>query len=117
MRKYSIEDVEVGFDEFRRANVDRCEKLMHAVDAWSETDWGCALAGEVGELCNNLKKRRRGDRVDVGEVAEEMADIITYLDLLAVRMRIDLGEALWRKFNTKSKEFEIDVLFEHASKD
>ena len=44
------------FAELRDANVTRCNESFHPVDAWSGTDWACALAGEVGEACNVVKK-------------------------------------------------------------
>ncbi|NJO65998.1 MAG: hypothetical protein HC836_50410, partial [Richelia sp. RM2_1_2] len=50
---------------------------------WGEVDWACALAGETGELCNFIKKRRRGENIPVEELAKELADIVCYADLLA----------------------------------
>jgi hypothetical protein len=44
-----------------------------------------ASRGEVGELCNVLKKLRRGDVVDMNDVRRELGDIVTYTDLLAPR--------------------------------
>jgi NTP pyrophosphatase (non-canonical NTP hydrolase) len=88
--------------DFTRINVERCEKYFHLLDEWSETDWGCALAGEVGELCNMLKKVRRGDLVDRQAIAKELGDIQAYLTLLAARLKIDLVQATINKFNEVS---------------
>lgn len=91
------------FEALRGANVRRCEEAFHPLDDWSETDWATALAGEVGEACNLLKKRRRGEDIPTQEVADELADVMLYLDLLAARMGIDLEDAVKRKFNAVSE--------------
>lgn len=65
-----------------------------------------ALAGEVGEACNVIKKVRRGDRTmdDARpDIANELADAVIYLDLLAARAGIDLGNAVAAKFNEVSE--------------
>ena len=60
------------------------------------------MAGEVGELCNLLKKIRRGEDIDPEDVEMEMADVAIYLDLVAHHAGIDLGEAIRHKFNRDS---------------
>lgn len=71
---------------------------------------GLELAGEVGELCNMVKKLERerlglpGSRVSFLELAEEMADVQITLDLLAMHYSIDLGEATRFKFNMTSNK-------------
>ena len=62
MRRSTVPS-ELTFNKLREANVKRCNKHFHKLNDWSPTDWGCALAGEVGELCNFLKKARRGENV------------------------------------------------------
>lgn len=105
------------FAELRSANEERCKhfrnrkgEICHGeqgVDDWSPNDWMTAIAGEVGELAGVLKKVRRGD-IDWDEAllkaSHEMADVVIYLDLLASRLNIDLGQAVRRKFNLKSEE-------------
>lgn len=76
---------------------------FHQCARWSPTDWGCALAGEVGEACNLIKKLHRGDHVDRGAIAHELADVAIYLDILAGRLGIDLGAAVVEKFNIVSE--------------
>lgn len=90
------------FNELRQANVERCEQSFHRLDEWSPTDWATALAGEIGEACNLIKKRRRGEDVADEAIAHELADAVTYIDLLAARLGIDLGEAVRAKFNLVS---------------
>lgn len=102
----------LSFLELRSANVPRSvNDFGHLLEEWSETDWGCAAAGEVGEMCNLIKKRRRRttpgfqskqEAPTVEEVAKEAADVVIYLDLLMARMGIDLGEVVRHKFNIVS---------------
>ena len=88
------------FKNLRIANVERCEHSFgNKIEEWSPTDWGCALAGEAGELCNKLKKMRRGESVPLKDVADEIADTVIYCDLLAERLGINLDEAVISKFN------------------
>ncbi|MGV3539693.1 MAG: hypothetical protein ACO1OQ_07780 [Rufibacter sp.] len=69
---------------------------------WSLADWSNAIAGETGEMCNLIKKIRRGDGIDVQEVGKELADIVIYADLLADQLGLDLGECVRQKFNEVS---------------
>jgi NTP pyrophosphatase (non-canonical NTP hydrolase) len=63
----------------------------------SDEYWGLALAGEVGEACNLIKKKIR-DKIDIKEkLSMELADIFNYLEIIARRYEIDLEEAILRK--------------------
>lgn len=71
-----------------------------------------ALAGEVGEAANLVKKVRRGDfTLDEAreKIADELADVVIYVDLLAKAARIDLASAVERKFNVVSRRVSADV--------
>ncbi len=82
------------------------------ISSWSASDWAVALAGEVGELCNVVKKLNRyrdditGNKEQFSELRtmlwKEVADVYLYLDLFAQSEDIDLGEAVARKFNETS---------------
>ena len=115
------------FEDLRAVNVRRCEDVFHPLFSWTETDWACALAGEIGELCNLIKKRRRLNP-GVGEASkfiefgvygtaaiDEMADVVIYLDLLAARMGVDLGAAIRKKFNEVSCRRGSAVLLPEAT--
>ena len=60
--------------------------------------WGNALAGEVGEVCNLVKKMER-DQVDLSpEILEELADVFIYLVLLARQFpHLELEKAILDK--------------------
>lgn len=95
--------LEVGleFDEFQSLNLERCEIAFHRCN-----DWALAIAGEAGELCNLLKKVRRGDfTVDEkrADILAEIADIITYCDSLMSRLHANTGIEVLRKFDEVSK--------------
>jgi hypothetical protein len=83
---------------------------------WSMNDWAVALAGEVGELCNLLKKNHRGLATDErymldGPYAElakervvsELCDIITYADLMMSKLGYKTSYELIGKFNEVSE--------------
>ena len=101
------------FADLKKKNRERCEEVFHPIDSWTPTDWACALAGEVGEACNLIKKMRRGDpkitRIDVGE---ELADVVIYADLLAQRLGLDLGYEVQMKFNLVSERRGSSVILQ-----
>jgi len=99
------------FDAFRRANVTRCLKWHPAgIESWSPSDWLTAVTGELGELASLLKMRNRerdglpGNKFSPTDkqIADELADVLTYLDLLAAALGVDLGRAAVEKFNEVS---------------
>lgn len=106
----------LSFKKLRKTNVKRCNAVFHPLKSWTETDWACALAGEVGELCNFIKKRKRVFDAKGNiklphkeDCRKELADIITYADLLAARMDIDLGKAVINKFNEVSDRQKTSI--------
>lgn len=86
---------------FKNAKGEPAHSIPDGSD-WSPLEWGGAAAGELGEACNIVKKVRRGD-VTIAEVrgklADELADVLTYLDIMATQCGIDLGRATIKKFN------------------
>ncbi len=100
------------FDQFRAANVARCVKWHPAgIDSWSPSDWLVAVTGELGELASLLKMRNRerdglpGNKFSPTQkqIADELADVLTYLDLLAEVLGVNLGAAAVEKFNEVSE--------------
>ncbi len=72
---------------------------------WSDAEWLQAVVGELGEYANIRKKLQRGDltREEAQSLmADELADVVIYLDLLAFRLDINLGQAVMEKFNRTS---------------
>jgi NTP pyrophosphatase (non-canonical NTP hydrolase) len=71
---------------------------------------GNELAGEVGEVCNAIKKLERerlgwrGSRDTIEHLAEELADVVIVADLIGLAAGIDLWSAIISKFNATSKK-------------
>lgn len=111
----------LSFRTLRAANIQRLPEFKNAQGVvahtdpegrdWSYNDWMVAVCGEVGELANMLKKIRRGD-LGPGDfehhwramIADEIADIAIYLDILALQFNLDLGTVIREKFNRKSEQ-------------
>lgn len=103
------------FKQVHDINVSRCKKWHSHNDEWTGADWSNAVAGEVGEMCNVVKKIRRDDFNNKGSrdpdratllqmLADEMADVFLYLDLLSEFYNIDLPDAITSKFNRVSEQ-------------
>lgn len=110
---------DLSFATLRAANVTRCRRwhpgfLSESGDEWTGADWSNAMCGEAGEAANVVKKLRRYECDVPGSpddpspcrlhemLAEELADVVTYCDLLAAHYGIDLGAAVVGKFNRVS---------------
>lgn len=110
---------------FRPLNVERAREGFKCYDNQPLTYWTTALAGEVGELCNMIKKMQRVERggVDGGSsytakdiskemLREEIGGIAIYLDLLASLLDISLEEAIVHTFNSKSEKYGFSQILE-----
>jgi len=73
------------------------------------------MMGEVGEMFNVVKKLERermglrGSRDTKEHLAEEMADVLICLDLIAMQLGINLTEAVRLKFNASSEKHNLSV--------
>lgn len=123
----------LSFDTLRRANLARLPEFKNAKGEiahsdpegkdWSPAQWFQAMTGEVGEYANVRKKFERGDideKTFLSAAGRELADIQTYLDLLAHSLDIDLGLATKIKWNEVSlrvgSSLSIDENGVHSSK-
>jgi NTP pyrophosphatase (non-canonical NTP hydrolase) len=104
------------FNTLRDANVARLPEFKNSKGLpahttpdgsdWSEAQWLEAVLGELGEYANLHKKLVRGDiprEEALPLLAKELADVVTYLDILAFRLGINLGQATMDKFNEVSE--------------
>lgn len=110
------------FNTLRAANVNRLPTFKNSKGEpahsmadgsdWSPAQWLQAVTGELGEYANLRKKFERGD-IDEEEfrafAKEELADIVTYLDILAFQLKIDLGNAVISKFNLVSSRVKSPI--------
>lgn len=106
------------FNTLRQANLQRIPTFRNAKgeetdhSKWGLCQWLTAVCGELGEAANLIKKIERGDfTLDEAraELAKELADTQTYLDLLAHAAGINLGRATIEKFNEVSKRIGSPV--------
>ena len=115
----NLEPSGLTFNALRSANAARCPmfknakgEMQHSGRDWSPNDWAVATGGEMGEAMNVLKKIRRGD-MTMSEarpkLAQEFADVVIYLDMLANGCGINLGEAVMDTFNAKSRQLELQL--------
>lgn len=111
---------ELLFSALRRANLERLPLFKNSQGGpahsqpdgsdWALSAWCNATLGELGELANLIKKIERGDiTLDLvrTQVADELADVVTYLDILAFRCGVDLGTATIDKWNRVSKRVGV----------
>jgi NTP pyrophosphatase (non-canonical NTP hydrolase) len=108
---------ELTFAQVSEVNRSRCLRWHPGFpddEDWSLADWSNAMAGEAGEACNVVKKIRRHQCGLIGQLdpplielrialAEELADVFLYLDLLASKAGIDLPTIIRAKFNEVSE--------------
>lgn len=101
---------------FSLVNLSRCLRWHEqGLGSWSASDWMTALAGEVGEAANVVKKLNRirdglpGNKEGIteaslkAELADEIGDIYAYLDLFAQSQGLDLAACAVNKFNKVSE--------------
>jgi NTP pyrophosphatase (non-canonical NTP hydrolase) len=106
----------LSFDELRAANARRQDEWEDGTtEPFGMLYHSNALAGEVGEACNVVKKlerqRRgaRGSNSTIQALADELADVIIYADLLARSAGIDLGQAVRFKFDATSEKYGLST--------
>lgn len=123
LNKSQVSDEEdLTFNALRNANKLRLPQFKNSKGEpahekadgsdWSLAEWMNAVAGELGEAANIIKKIRRGDMtlIEAKEMlAEEFADIVTYLDITAYQAGINLGEATKNKFNKVSERVGSNI--------
>lgn len=112
----------LSFRTLRAANLARLPEFKNAQGEpahlqpdgsdWSLSDWCTAVTGELGEAANLIKKIRRED-FTLAELekslADELADVAIYLDILAFRAGIDLGHAIESKWNATSERVGCNI--------
>jgi NTP pyrophosphatase (non-canonical NTP hydrolase) len=103
--------------KFSETNRRRCEAqngFNHPLESWTLSDWMTATMGELGEAANLVKKLNRvrdgipGNTVSEFELrlqlADELADTLIYLDLMAQAAGFDLEAIRDAKFEKTSQK-------------
>lgn len=121
------------FSSFCRA---RTAEWDGSGDTWTLSDWFMALGGEVGEAMNVAKKMRRVEtklaelrsymkphesahihqeaelieqhKTLRAQLADELADVMAYLDIVAWKANIPWPKAIIDKFNAVSDREGLD---------
>ena len=119
----------MDFKTLREANICRLPQFKNAKGEpahsqpdgsdWSLAEWCNAVTGELGEAANLIKKVQRGDftlEEARQRLADEFADIVIYLDILAMRAGVELGEAVRNKFNVVSTRVGANVFISENRK-
>jgi NTP pyrophosphatase (non-canonical NTP hydrolase) len=113
-------------EQLRTANLKRVPDFgAGELNDWTPAERGNELAGETGELCNELKKLRRHvaqhfaphlcaekckQRAEIlARAREELADVLICADLIGAQLGIDLEGAVRDKFNTTSDKIGSKV--------
>lgn len=111
-------NIDLTFSHFSKMNLARANRWHGAegIDSWTISEWGIAAAGEMGEVCDAIKKLNRIEHGftsnnprqpknapdAVISILKEIGDTGCYLDLLAQRMGSSLGECMAHVFNEVS---------------
>jgi NTP pyrophosphatase (non-canonical NTP hydrolase) len=69
---------------------------------WTGERWLVATTGELGELCNLVKKEWRDGGINPSDIEDETADVFIYLVAWANHRGMNLQEVITRKFNLTS---------------
>ena len=115
--KFSAEAADgLSFAMLRFANIHRIRssRYKRCERSWTTAHWVQATLGEVGELAELMiavdlnKLTLEGARK---ELSRELADVQTYLDILALKLSVDLGEATRQRISyAKSGEYSIGAV-------
>ena len=96
-------------NEFARMAKERNHKHIPKLNG----DWEyhlISMAGECGEILNILKKVKRGDfsfNAELrDEIAEEIADVVTYCFLAQSELGVDAEKTIMEKFEKVNKRIE-----------
>lgn len=103
--------------DYQKTNRVRCARWHKGKRRWLPPELSNALAGEVGELCNAVKKLQRlRDGIDsrrhenvselalLEQIAKEIGDSYAYLDMLADDLGLNTWACIVSRFNQVSKE-------------
>jgi NTP pyrophosphatase (non-canonical NTP hydrolase) len=105
---------ELTFRHFQALNWNRAmrAKKFKDCESWSLNDWAVALTGEVGELCNLLKKVRRKDfplEKVKKKICKEAADVMIYTDIFMSAIGTSTEKEVVNKWNEVSRRIKYGI--------
>lgn len=110
----------LSFEMLREANIarqlewpgnEKCDLAFRAIE----------FSEEAGEVAGAIKKYLRGQRgiagskMTIGDIADEMGDVLVSLDLVAGMLGINLAKAAANKFNATSEKVGLQTRLPEAS--
>ena len=101
------------FREFSQANAVRCVDSFHPLDQMTAAEWVCCLLAESGKASGRIRSLARGELTSpeaVRLILGDVADLVTYADLICTYYGRSLGDVVAEKFNQKSAEIESAVM-------
>lgn len=104
----------IEIDNFSFINAKRAQEFGFGkngqnLESLPEIYWSNALCGEAGELANMIKKRHLGKEIPTKDVLKEIADIVTYADILCTKLGGKLSDVLVEKFNEVSDRHGCEI--------
>lgn len=110
------------FAHLHAVNADRCiNGWNHRLEDWSLSDWLIAIGGEVGEALNVVKKLNRERDGIIGNtvspavlmeaLADELADAVIYIDLIASRLDVEVDQRTFDEFRTATEQHMAPAAF------
>lgn len=95
----------ISFDELRQKNIDRCPHYGYTIEDKSPVEWFDRVWDEILELAHAVESHDTTTK----DVGKEIADVVTFCDLLATRYGLNLGDLILNKFNEVSERVGSDV--------
>lgn len=102
----------ISFDELRQKNIERCPHYGFTVEEKSPMEWLDRVWDEILELCEKAELHDTGFDTPTRDIGKEIADVVTFCDLLATRYGLNLGKLVLDKFNEVSDRVGSDVRME-----
>ncbi len=104
----------LAFSELKSANQLRCERdfneRLDDTSTYTPADWVLSVVEETGEIAGAILgatgKKRSKKHLTMADVGNEIADAVIYLDLLATRLGMNLGDLVVAKFNATSARMD-----------
>lgn len=101
----------MGFEEYQ----ELCSETAIYSESWKVMYPALGLAGEVGEVCNKIKKIYRDDDGHIteeqrNEVAKELGDCMWYFAQLATDLKVSLDDVVRGNIAKLSSRKERGVL-------
>lgn len=91
-------------NRFSQVNWARHNELLGDSKNWDQEALALAANGPTGYIGHLFTQIKRGSDIAPGEIFDEIADAVIYLDLLTTTMGGCLDQVLARKFNVNSDE-------------